>query len=143
MLAHLRADKTDLYLLRYVHSPSYYSVRDYGNILWETLWKYYFKVTKTQNARISIYINILREKLRKYYYQQIPLAGYLSITTTLYNTVLCVNHYSVRSLFVQSLFVATTTPCNCAACHPYEQYKKSFFTILSITMILINMLYIQ
>jgi hypothetical protein len=63
--------------------------------------------------------------LLKYYYQQIPLAGYLTITTTLYCTLLNINHYSVRLLFVQSLFVATTTPCNCAACYQYEQYKKS------------------
>jgi hypothetical protein len=61
----------------------------------------------------------------KYYYQQIPLIGYLTITTTLYYTLLNINQYSVRSLFVQPLFVATTTPCNCAASHQYEQYKKS------------------
>jgi hypothetical protein len=49
----------------------------------------------------------------------------VKMTTTLHYTVLCVNQYSVQSLFVQSLFVATTTPCNWATCHQYEQYKKS------------------
>jgi hypothetical protein len=89
--------------------------------------KYYVKVTKTQNARISKCSNILYKKLIKYYYQQIPLIGYLTTTTTttLYYTLLNINYYSVRSLFVQSLFVATTTPCNCSARHQYEQYKKS------------------
>jgi hypothetical protein len=39
----------------------------------------------------------------------IPLAGYLSIATTLYYTLLCIDHYSVQSLFVQAWFVATIT----------------------------------
>jgi hypothetical protein len=46
-------------------------------------------------------------------------------TIPLYYTLLSINQYSVRSSFVQSLCVATTTPCNCAAYHQYEQYKKS------------------
>jgi hypothetical protein len=39
--------------------PSHYSVRVWSNILRETLVQYYFKVTKTQNARISKWSKIL------------------------------------------------------------------------------------
>jgi hypothetical protein len=68
-----------------------------------------------------------RKKLVQYYYQQKILEGYLKIICqqlTLYYTLLCINHYLVQSLFVKSLFVATTTPCNCVTCHQYEPYKK-------------------
>jgi hypothetical protein len=78
---------------------------------------------------------LLREKQGKYYYHD--TTSWILIDSN-YTILLSIDHYSVQSLFVQAWFVATTTPCNCAACHQYEQYKSRLFTILPNTMKSIN-----